>query len=491
MFNHFQESKDFNKFILPCLADKKSYKSLSGNSIKNLAIIKIPTRRFKNNPTLLFTSESNISGYLTLEKQAGATDDPYSTFLDTNIYSLFSSVKIMSGSTVISDIKNYAQYMHCKNDMTSSTHKRYSDSITLASLEPMRDSTAPTAHTTYADATDIYTTTVSNDLVFQNTGMNVANMGFSPSFGDAITPTTTSIPFSFNLKNFLGDAIDGVLPLHLITNNDLIIEIIFDTCDTCQITNDVANGFASMSINDLQYNAILSHIPQSVSNILYPNNYAKIIGSDVKNDYKQIQHDCYNFNIQFDNYKFKYVNSIIFFFQNIGSVGNPLKSYLTQRCSGGVYDYHIMYENKRYPNVAIQNIAEMFSQTLKCFDSTSSNIAFTHYVNGVTASLTDDIFDPASTDVRAPNYSNFKKFVGGISLKRYYSDDKHFTGTDLSKSQISLNLELNKVNYRENGQKIITPNPTSPAANGSILLQTYCMYDVIYELSNGDIKIIH
>jgi hypothetical protein len=104
---------------------------------------------------------------------------------------------------------------------------------------------------------------------------------------------------------------------------------------------------------------------------------------------------------------------------------------------------------------------------------------------------TDDIFDPASTDVRAPKYSNFKKFVGGISRKSYYSNDKHFTGTDLSISQISLNIELNKVNYRENGQKIITPNPTSPAANGSILLQTYCRYDGIYEISNGDIQVIH
>jgi hypothetical protein len=56
---------------------------------------------------------------------------------------------------------------------------------------------------------------------------------------------------------------------------------------------------------------------------------------------------------------------------------------------------------------------------------------------------------------------------------------------------IILNIELNKVNYRENGQKIIKPNPTSPAAKGSILLQTYCMYDGIYEISNGDIQVIH
>ena len=93
---------------------------------------------------------------------------------------------------------------------------------------------------------------------------------------------------AFNLKNFLGDAIDGLLPLHLITNNDLILEIEFDTCDNCMLACDADNNIASMSIVDLQYNAILTHIPTSVSNLLYPNNTATIVGVDKYSDIKQV-----------------------------------------------------------------------------------------------------------------------------------------------------------------------------------------------------------
>jgi hypothetical protein len=473
------------------MANKRSYKSVTGNMNRDLAIIKIPVRQFKNNPSLLFTSESTISGFITFEKGDIATANPYFSFLDCNVYSLFSSVKILCGSTVISDIRNYAQYMHCQNDMTSQIHSKYSDTITLASLEPVAFTDKPviTTNTIVADANA--PATITNDIVFQNDGFNALNIGFSPNFNDPISSTTASIPFSFNLKNFLGNALDGVIPLHLITNNDLIIEIVLNNCDTCQVTNNTDNAFKSISINELQYNAIISNIPLSVSNILYPNNTARLIGTDVKYDSKQIEHDCYNFNLQFDNFKFKYINALIFFMQNIGSDNNPLKASISQRTGGGVYNYHIRYKNIRYPNNSINNIAEMFTQTLKCFNSPSSNIAYTHYTMSNTASLRDDILDPASTDVRAPTYGYIKKFVGGVPLQRYYSNDKHFTGVDFSESEISLYLELQKVTFLSTGQKVLTPNPTTPSANGGIVLKIFCMHDVIYEISNGDIRVIH
>jgi hypothetical protein len=88
--------------------------------------------------------------------------------------------------------------------------------------------------------------------------------------------------------------------------------------------------------------------------------------------------------------------------QNIGSDNIPLKVSISQRTGGGVSDDHIMDQNKRYPNHSIKNISEMFTQTIKCFNSTSSNISYTHYTMSNVASLRVDILDPASSDVRAP-----------------------------------------------------------------------------------------
>jgi hypothetical protein len=46
-----------------------------GNTSTNLAIIKVPTRQFKNNPTLLFGAESNISGTIVFQKGGAALID--------------------------------------------------------------------------------------------------------------------------------------------------------------------------------------------------------------------------------------------------------------------------------------------------------------------------------------------------------------------------------------------------------------------------------
>ena len=125
MFNQYPESTDFAKIILPCMTDKRVYRSVTANTSTNLAIIKIPTRQFKNNPTLLFGAESTISGTIVLEKGAAGSILPYYTFLDCNAYSLFKRVRVLHGSTVISDINSYAQYMQCENDMTLSPSDEY------------------------------------------------------------------------------------------------------------------------------------------------------------------------------------------------------------------------------------------------------------------------------------------------------------------------------------------------------------------------------
>ena len=45
MFNQYPESTDFAKFILPCMSNRRVYRSVTANTSTNLAIIKIPTRQ--------------------------------------------------------------------------------------------------------------------------------------------------------------------------------------------------------------------------------------------------------------------------------------------------------------------------------------------------------------------------------------------------------------------------------------------------------------
>jgi hypothetical protein len=193
-------------------------------------------------------------------------------------------------------------------------------------------------------------------------------------------------------------------------------------------------------------------------------------------------------NIQYDNFKFKYAKAVIFFFQNTLSRNLQTRAYISQRTKGGAYSYSLMYNNKTYPNTKIENVSEQFNQTLKCFNSNKSTLPFTHYSNNLSATSQDDYIQISGTEIVAPVYQFFKKFVGGIPLQRYYTDDKHFTGIDISVSSLSLNIELATVSYNASGNKTITPAVL--LTNNTYVLQSYCIFDVVYNIKDGEITMI-
>ena len=147
-----------------------------------------------------------------------------------------------------------------------------------------------------------------------------------------------------------------------------------------------------------------------------------------------------------------------------------------------------MYNNKTYPNTKIDNVSEMFNQTLKCFNSKKSSLSLTHYTNNVLGGGNDDyLANLAGGEFIAPIYTYIKKFVGGIPLQRYYTDDKHFTGLDISKNSLSINIDLASTSYTALGVKTVTPQAIP---NGLfVVLQSYCVFDVSYHIKDGEIYV--
>lgn len=486
MFNQYPESKDFEKITLSCLADKRVYSSVITSSSTNLAIIKIPTRQFKNDPALLFGAESSISGIIVCEQTGGGATGPNFCFIDGDAYTLFKRARVLHGSTVLNDLSMFAQYAHCEDDMTLSPADKHSRSITHATSDVQYAENFPTYTITLPG---VYTPgpttgTYTNTQVFQNQALNSSQMGYSPTFAGGVA----YIPFSINLKNFLGNAIDHPIPLHLLTNNDLILEIELETCQNIQICDNTSNQINSISICELQYNAVISKIPWSVSQLLFPNNEATLIGIDKRNDFRHIPQNVTTINVQYDNFKYHYARAVIFFFTNLASRNDQTKAFITQRQKGYICSYNLMYNNKTYPNKRIDNVADMFNQTLKCFESTKSSITYLQYSNNQLASSEDDyLYNTGITDYLGPDYTKIKRFIGGVNLQRYHSDDKHFRGIDISDSALSLNIDLASVTYSVSGMKTVTPQPLGPP---NCYLVSYCIYDVKYVITNGDIKVI-
>ena len=87
----------------------------------------------------------------------------------------------------------------------------------------------------------------------------------------------------------------------------------------------------------------------------------------------------------------------------------------------------------------------------------------------------------------APVYAYFRKFIGGIPLQRYQTNDKYLTGIDISVSSLSLNIDLATVSYSSLGGKTITP-AVLPA--NAYVLQSYCIFDVVYNIKDGEITMI-
>ena len=147
-----------------------------------------------------------------------------------------------------------------------------------------------------------------------------------------------------------------------------------------------------------------------------------------------------------------------------------------------------MYNNKAYPNTKIENVSEQFNQTLKCFNSKRSTIPYTHYANNFALASQDDYIQIVGGEYVAPIYAYFRKFIGGIPLQRYQTNDKYLTGIDISVSSLSLNIDLATVSYSSLGGKTITQAilPT----NNAYVLQSYCIFDVVYNIKDGDITMI-
>lgn len=141
-------------------------------------------------------------------------------------------------------------------------------------LRPVRDNTKMTAVTsavgtgTPQDAD--YTTTISNQNGLNNDLFNNLFLGASPIYGDHF------FQFSVPLYNIL---VDKPILLDLL-GKPLVIEIDTSRSHDTYFTQDGSNRINEIYLYNLTYNITISYIPNDVSDILFPNNEAILLGTD-------------------------------------------------------------------------------------------------------------------------------------------------------------------------------------------------------------------
>lgn len=286
-------------------SQERSY-VISLNNEPVRAIIEIDPRKYKNTPALLFTKESRLRGVISFFRAGTASE--FHRYFENNIYSIFRHMQIKCGDEILNDGRNHAQYCHMTNDATRGINERYSDSIDYVAMRPILDNTAITAETFEVTpgvyATDVLTQSSRHNAMFNNLFL-----------GPSQTAQTQSYYFSVPLLNFMGLYNNKPIPLHLL-DTPITIEFILNEPDDISFAHDNANRVTRYTISNLQYDANISFIPKEVSDILYPNNEAQLLGKDYKFSQRAIQAGSTTINESFGEFKYKYAKNFLFFYKS-------------------------------------------------------------------------------------------------------------------------------------------------------------------------------
>jgi len=435
----YPQSEDLNWRENNVKYQSKKNTYTTGQTVK----IELLLGQYKNNPALLFTKDSYVSG--TVEFTTTNDNLKYRRGIEKNVNSLFKNIKVLYDGVVINEVKNVAQYKHMIDDLTMTSSSKMSHSISKMGAQPVKDRTIPTLTSTISTyvGTQNLEAVWTNAEILYNYSMTDSKLGYSP------INTAEWCDFSFKLPNLLGTELNKPLPLHMLDNGRLIIEIELNAVDDICLSNATASDITELTLYNVCYNAKINNIPRDIADVLYPPNEPFMLYGSLYEFEKLPANvgDQYISNY-FHNFKYKWAKNLLFYFENEASKGDQQKSYLSQRIKANTSQYQLYYKNKNYNRV--NNVAEMWNEIECAFDmKNNSSITYDQYDTNAnddtTASDTILNADPTTSDYLPQTEGNVKSFVGCLNLQKYKSSE-YFTGTkDISDEDIRLDLWLEQI----------------------------------------------
>lgn len=438
-------------------------------------IIEIDPRKYKNKPALLFTKESRLRGLISIDKAGQAIE--FYRYLDNNIYSMFEHMQVKYGDIILNDHRNCAQYCHMVNDATRGIDERYTDNIDYLALRPIVTNTQITA-TTVDNGMGGYLTTIENQTSRHNAMFNNLFLGVSP-----IT-STHSYYFSIPLLNIMGSYNNKPIPLHLL-DKPITIEFTLQDPDDMFFTGEAGNRVSRYRLSNLQYDACISFIPKEVSNVMFPNGEAQLLGKDYKFSQRHLSAGSTMVNEMFNEFKYRYAKNFLFFFVNPQSRNNNLKIYTSQRLKAYAEEFYLRYNNEYYPKNRIRGNGDMLANVKKCFSGKAGILNVDMYETNANIHTTasDTAYIAPNASPNPPTYASFKKFIGAIPLQKYnYDKEEYLNGMDLSLDDLALEAQFIQVSNNANPE-----TRTIIALTEALSLFVYLEFDKVYTIKNGEI----
>lgn len=415
-------------------SDNSSY--TQGDTVR----IEVPTNR---NGQSLFPHDSFLEGKIKINGSASAAGAS-TIALDQSIYSIFSRLRVIHGSTVLEDTLNANKVWTTLLDIQLNASERCGNSINL-----LVNDASTSIGTVY------------------NGGMSGQRfLTFS-----AITGATDSNLFDFCLNipsALVGSLSQKALPIGEMGASSLYIELELAPASVAFCSTVATTTINSYTVQDIYYNAKIATLPSDVQNALNSLGKIELPAFSYKCEVKALPSGISSFN---DKIAFNYssIKTFMFFLQNQATANGAIVSRsVSSRTKGNINEYYLSINGESYPTQPISNISRMYCELQRSFDAlTDTNfggiLSLKNYnVNDVSATTDAFVIDDSTT--------NEKRFVASVDLEKFnHSSEVLMSGT--STIGQSLNLIVN----------------FSSALGSACNLYAVALYDVIYVLENGQL----
>lgn len=436
----------------PMIARYRSDNSQYGNG--DVIRIEIPTGRAGQH---LFPKSSFIEGKVSVNVTSSGTAGE-SVYIDQSIFALFKRIRVIHGSTTIED------YLYCNKVWTSIFDLQYKESERRALSLTHLVAGDVTASPTY----------------------NPGTVGFLLGANSTTTLTsqnTSLVDFCFPLPSaVLGTLSQKAIPLGACGAASIYLELELDSPLVSIVVEDISgtafNGaINSFLVQDIYYNAKITNLPADVDQALLQSTggIINLPAVSYKTEYKNISSNTSIFNDKF-SFQFSSLKNFCFFIQNSSvAAGVKNRRSVSSRPKGSISEYFISINGEAFPSQSIQTPSRMYAELLRAYDCLTDTNAggimnYNNYNNNAVIANAGKFSSTATGKYGDNALTTQERFLAGIDLDRFnHQNSTLMSGTSSIGQLVSLILTF------------------STATDAATALYAFCMYDVMYNVENGQI----
>jgi hypothetical protein len=384
-------------------------------------------------------------------------------YIDQSVYSLFNRIIVKHGGVVLEDCMYVNKVWTSIMDIQINESERHGLGITNL----------------IGDIGTAFGTTYNSGLY--GAAMTTDGIAAVTTVDNTSTGNGVYYDFAFPLPSaILGTLASKALPVGEAGASSIYILLQLESPSVAFVADSIAAFTPTINkyeVKNVYYNTKCVVLPDDVNNLLLQSTGGSILLPAVayKAESKTISAAATMFNDKF-SFQFASIKSFNFFVQNSAAAAGTAKSRaISCRPKANISEYFLQINGEAYPSQAISSTSRMYAELLRAWDQLcDTNAGGIISRNNYSANLAT-VAGAVLTAAGIGNYGLTAiqyRFLAGIDLDRFnHSSDVLMSGTQTTGQLINL-----LINFSAGNAEALT-------------LYAFVMYDVLYNIENGQIKV--